>query len=341
MGCAASPIRVMRPAVQRGQRRQAIERPLAPLRARRPGPPSGRRGSRPAAQAGRLRPPPRPSRVPCQSSAGDDDDGDLGAAAHRIVHDVHARASATGRPPAPPAARARRAGMTVRVAVAPTNCGPHRRADGTGARSTTDRRRRPARGPCTSRPPRSWPARPSSVCASEASAKPVRSVDARLGRRRREQRRVQIAAMRHPVGCAVPCGDPARRAAARPSVRAVRPSCTSMASGSPTSGRSASRHPEPLQHAHAVGSELNAGARRRELRRAAPARSTLRPRLRQRQRQRQAADAAACDQDRRGRGHASCAGGSGRGGLAGLTRQPAGSVSSASRRASCTYRVEQ
>ena len=252
----------------------------------------------------------------------------------------HARpGSATARPPASPAVPASAAGMTVRVAVAPTNCGDIAgqtawrtlRPQPVGADERAARR--------SSHRPRSWPARPSLGLASEASAKPGRSVDAGLGRGRGQQRRVQIAAVRHPVGCAVPGRNPAAQRQHRPNACAVLPSCTRMASGTPTSGRSASA-PRPGAAARARR-WARAECRRPPPQRcrAAPARSSCGP----------SAPAPGPAPGRRCRRLRSGSGGRrGHGSVpvrraraqaaavSGLTRQPSGSVASGARRASWT-----
>ena len=224
--------------------------------------------------------------------------------------------------------------MTVRVAVAPTNCGTcagadraaHARPQAVGADE------RPARHHLAGRAPGLHVV---SLLRERGEREAGAQRDARLGRGGARQDRVQIAAVRHPVGSPVPRRDPApeRQHGQRASGAAV---MDREGIGHADRGPQRLRQPQALQHAHAVGPELNAGPGRGEAvallehdRGAAG--------LRQRQRQRQAADAAASDQDRRGLRHGCARRRQAQAAAAsGPTRQPFGSVSSGARRASWT-----
>ena len=178
------------------------------------------------------------------------------------------RASATVRPPVSPARPAPAAGITVRVAVAPTNAGmrvghrlAHARPQAVGAdeRATVHRLARRARGQHALLGLR-----------DRGQRKAGAQLDARLCRGRRQQRRVQVAAMGHPVGRAMPCGDPVTERQ-RASMPPLRPSCTAMASGSPTIGRSASATPRRCRTRTPLGPSWMPAPPSR-IRRAAPAR---------------------------------------------------------------------
>ena len=133
---------------------------------------------------------------------------DLGAAPHGIVHDVR-----RGFSHSPTAGMARRpawtAGITVRVAAAPANAGTAcRRKDW---RTSTRGRRRRSGAPLYGRPVDRGPS---------PRLRPGRSghLDARVQRNVRAAAaasagREQIATVRHPIGRAMPIGDPVRRAA--------------------------------------------------------------------------------------------------------------------------------
>ena len=122
-----------------------------------------------------------------------------------------------------------------------------------------------------------------------------------LGRGGRRQDRVQIAAVHHPVGSAVPGRNPAaerQHGQCAPAAAVMDREGIGHADSRPK----CLRQPQALQHAHAVRPQLNAGTCCAEAvallqhdRRTAG--------LRQRQRECEAADAAASDQDRRGLWH--------------------------------------
>ena len=159
-----------------GQRRQAVERPLAPVAAPRRGLGEARRGSRPSCASRsrfvRLRVPV----APCQSSAAMTTTAISAPPPHGVVHDMHA-----GRQP-----QADQPACASCAAPGGGNDGARRRrADELRAASSGRRHARTLRPqavgaderarPSPSRPPRSWPARHLRSARAEASAKPVRS----------------------------------------------------------------------------------------------------------------------------------------------------------------------
>ena len=187
------------------QWRQTVERPFAPLRH------AGQDLRQTGVEAPDLSKQERPVGFglpvpPLPVLPGDDDDGDLGTAPHGIVHDVHARrqpqADHRGRQSSRLCRRddgARGGGADELRQQRRADGLPHARPKTVGADECATRDGFAGRGRC---PHVLFGLRERGQ--REAGAQR----DAGLGRRGGEQRAVEIAAVRHPVGGAVPRRDP-------------------------------------------------------------------------------------------------------------------------------------
>ena len=238
-------------------------------------------------------------RVPAAAVAGvslarDDDDGDLAPLPHRVVHHVHSGAEPqSDRGRVQPFQRARRRNRTHGDGAGGPRHAPrqeglaHGRPQAVGA----DQHRRGERAACRISD-RDLPG----LSLHRGRFEPGVDVDQGMGGGRRGKGAVKIAAVHHPVGGAVPLGDPAPQR--QPGEMAA------AGAGAHHDGLRLSHlrlqgvgDTQPPQGAHAVGAELDAGAcRRRRLLALQNARAAAV--VRQGKREGQPADAAACDQHR-------------------------------------------
>ena len=275
MGWAASPSRVMRPWLQVGS---GDRRWSAHLRQSRTCPrtsaSSGVEAGEPGAQHGGVG-----LRVPVRALpglGGDDHHGDLAALPYGVVHDVHAGRQPQADHRLRERSVAAAAGMTVRVAVAPTNTGC---ASGAIERRTLDHR--------PSAPISTEPVHRLARRAGDQHARVgVRGgrhlaagaqLDAPRVRHRRQQGRVQVAAMGDPVRVrrAVCVSQLAERQAGERAVRSARRARRCVRARRP----SAAGHRRCRDGAARARRWVRAGCRRlpSRTRRGAPARSALRP----------------------------------------------------------------